>query len=101
MISLGDNWLLKDTRLYHACGPALIHHWTGGRVCDCGIVVPQRVRAFQRWLRQQQRRDQHTRSGDPAAAEPSRAQARGTGSPPEVSAAIVPEPPGELAHRHR
>ena len=57
MVSLGENWLLKNTRVYHACGPELLHHWTGSRVCDCGIVVPQRVRAFQRWLRKQELRD--------------------------------------------
>ena len=53
MTSLGDNWVLKDHTVFHACGPELLHLWTGSRVCECGIVVPQRIRSFHRWLRTQ------------------------------------------------
>jgi hypothetical protein len=74
MISLGDNWLLKETRVYHACGAELLHHWTGGRVCDCGIVVPQRVRAFQRWLRKHELQERRQRSGRLAASDPGQAR---------------------------
>ena len=56
MISLGDDWMLWGSEIYHACGPELLHHWDGNCVCDCGSPVPQRVEAFHRWLGEQQRR---------------------------------------------
>jgi hypothetical protein len=58
MLSLGDDWLFEDTRIYHACGPDLTRHWTGGCVCKCGSPVPQRVQSFHHWLGEQERRSQ-------------------------------------------
>ena len=51
MILFGDSWMMEDSRVYHACGPDLFHHWTGGARCDCGSAVPRRVRSFYRWMK--------------------------------------------------
>jgi len=64
MISLGDDWLLQDSDIYHACGPELRHRWTGGCVCECGSAVPQRVESFHRWLCEQQTRAKASRGED-------------------------------------
>ena len=56
MISLGDHWVLSESRIYHACGPALLHAWTGEPVCDCGAVVPRRVQSFHHWVQQDRAR---------------------------------------------
>jgi hypothetical protein len=65
MIKLGDDWFLKDSRIYHACGPELVHHWTGAVVCACGNAVPQRVQSFHRWLGEQERRARASRLAPP------------------------------------
>ena len=51
MISLGDDWLLLDSRIYHICRPELLRLWMGTILCECSAAVPQRVQSFDRWLR--------------------------------------------------
>ena len=53
MISLGDDWVLDGFDIYHACGPELLHRWTGAGVCECGGAVPHYFESFYRWLCEQ------------------------------------------------
>ena len=51
MIKLGDGWIAEDYRIFHECGPGLRVEMTEARDnCDCGTLVPRRVRHFEEWL---------------------------------------------------
>jgi len=51
MIKLGDGWIAEDYRIFHECGPGLRVEMTEARDnCDCGTLVPRRVRHFEGWL---------------------------------------------------
>jgi hypothetical protein len=72
MISLGDDWMLQGSEIFHACGPGLKRRWDGGCVCRCGSAVPQRVESFHRWLRRERqgRSRASDRKVDPEAGRP-------------------------------
>ena len=51
MIKLGEGWIADGHRIYHKCGPGLRAELIEGREeCDCGTVIPRRVRHFAGWL---------------------------------------------------
>ena len=64
MISLGDDWLLLGSRVYHICRPERMRLWTGTFLCECGAAVPQRVQSFDRWLRVRAVRESILADGD-------------------------------------
>ena len=51
MIKLGEGWAVADHRIFHVCGPGARTDLAGGQTsCDCGMLVPRRVRLFRAWL---------------------------------------------------
>ena len=51
MIQFGEGWVVRDGQFFHVCRSGKRVLLRGrGVLCDCGALVPRRVRLFRAWL---------------------------------------------------